>query len=138
MNAAYPSEPVGSSRTSSRNERSTRPILIVDDHLEFRDPLAELLRAEGYPVEMARSGLEALDMLRWGLRPRVILLDLQMQRMTGWEFRAEQNKDAALAPIPVIAMTAGYWKAGDLADFPVRIEKPFKLEELQGILKQYR
>ena len=117
---------------NAASSSDTRPILIVDDHLEFRDPLAELLRAEGYPVETARSGLEAMDKLRWGLRPRVILLDLQMRRMTGWEFRAEQNKDVALAPIPVIAMTAGYWKAGDLGDFPVRITKPFKATVLRA------
>jgi CheY-like chemotaxis protein len=111
--------------------RSDKTILIVDDDRDFSDALVVFIRGEGYQVETAKSGLEALEKLRWGLRPRLIMLDMQMDVMTGWEFRAEQKKDPALAGIPVIAMTAGYWKDRDISDFAACISKPIELEELR-------
>lgn len=118
-------------------ERSDKTILIVDDDREFRDALVEVISREGYQVETAESGLQALDKLRWGLRPCVILLDLQMAVMTGWDFRAEQERDPALAAIPVIAMTAGPWKQRDLGDYAARIAKPIDVKDLQAKLTQY-
>ena len=87
----------------------TKTVLIVDDDQEFREALVEIVRDQGFEVETATSGMQALDKLRWGLRPCVVLLDMQMAVMTGWDFRSEQTRDATLAKIPVIAMTAGYW-----------------------------
>lgn len=118
-------------------ERSEKTILIVDDDQEFRDALSELIRREGYQVETAESGLRALDKLRWGLRPCVILLDLQMAVMTGWDFRDEQARDPVLAAIPVIAMTAGYWKERDLGDYAARIAKPIDVKDLRARLAEY-
>ena len=69
------------------------------------------------------NGLQALEQLRWGIKPCLILLDLRMTVMTGWEFRAQQKQDPALAAIPVIAMTTGRWKPEDLEDFAERLEK---------------
>lgn len=117
-------------------ERSPKTILIVDDDQEFREALVEIVRGEGFEVETAKTGLQALDKLRWGLRPCVILLDLQMGTMTGWDFRAEQKRDPELAPIPVIAMTAGYWKDRDLGDYAARIAKPVDVKELQAKLAE--
>jgi CheY-like chemotaxis protein len=114
-----------------------KPILIVDDDSDLRDSLVELIRDEGFAVEAATSGLEALDRLRWGLRPCVILLDLQMGVMTGWEFRKEQKKDPELADIPVIAMTGGYWKKRDMDEFAACLVKPVSREALQPKLKQF-
>jgi CheY-like chemotaxis protein len=114
-----------------------KTILIVDDDQEFRDALVEIVRREGFQVETAKSGLQALDKLRWGLRPCVILLDLQMAVMTGWDFRTEQRRDPALAAIPVIAMTAGYWKARDIGDYAARITKPIDVKELKARLAKY-
>src|SRR5687768_17254691 len=79
-------------------------VLIIDDDPEFRDALAALVRDRGYSVAVSSNAMEALEMLRWGLEPRVILLDMQMRPMTGWEFRAEQRYDPRLASIPVVAM----------------------------------
>lgn len=114
-----------------------RTVLIVDDDQEFRAALEELVRGEGFQVETATSGLDALDKLRWGLRPCVVLLDLQMAVMTGWDFRAEQARDPSLAAIPVIAMTAGYWKERDLRDYTARIAKPIDETELKTILAKH-
>jgi CheY-like chemotaxis protein len=114
-----------------------KTILIVDDDQEFREALVEILRSEGYQVEAATTGLQAIDKLRWGLRPCLILLDMQMGVMTGWDFRSEQKRDPALAAIPVIAMTAGYWKDRDLSDYVARITKPIDVKDLQAKLAQY-
>ena len=118
-------------------QRSDKTVLIVDDDREFRDALVEVVRGEGFQVETATSGMQALDKLRWGLRPCVVLLDLQMAVMTGWAFRTEQERDPTLAAIPVIAMTAGYWKPRDLSDYAARIAKPIDVQELQATLAQY-
>jgi CheY-like chemotaxis protein len=66
-----------------------------------------VLRYEGYSVAAAANGREAIDHLRERGRPCVILLDLMMPIMDGWQFRAEQLRDPGLAPIPVIVISAG-------------------------------
>lgn len=116
---------------------SSKTILVVDDDHEFREALVETVRSEGFQVETATSGMQALDKLRWGLRPCLVLLDLQMAVMTGWDFRAEQARDPSLAAIPVIAMTAGYWKERDLGDYAARIMKPIDVPELKAMLAKY-
>ena len=58
--------------------------------------------------------------------------------MNGWDFRTEQKKDPALAEIPVVAMTAGRWKQGDLNEFTARIEKPIDLDAVRAILDRHR
>jgi CheY-like chemotaxis protein len=121
------------------NGRLTPPkgVLIVDDDPDFRDALVEILRDEGFHAETATSGMQALDKLRWGFRPCVVLLDMQMAVMTGWDFRAEQSRDSTLAAIPVIAMTAGYWKNRDLHDYDARLAKPVEIRELRAALAKY-
>jgi len=118
-------------------DKSTKTILIVDDDQEFREALVNIVRSEGFAVETATNGMQALDKLRWGLRPCVVLLDMQMAGMTGWDFRAEQSRDPTLAAIPVVAMTAGYWKNRDLGDYAARIEKPIQVPELKATLAKY-
>ncbi len=78
------------------------PILIVDDDPEICSAVAELFESSGYLVVTARDGNEALNHLRAGLVPCVILLDLEMPRLDGFGFRREQLADPALALIPVI------------------------------------
>jgi CheY-like chemotaxis protein len=115
----------------------SKTVLIVDDDQEFREALAELVSGEGYQVETASSGLQALDKLRWGLRPCLVLLDMQMAVMTGWDFRAEQERDPALAAVPVVAMTAGYWKERDIGDYADRITKPIDVPALKATLAKH-
>jgi CheY-like chemotaxis protein len=81
-------------------------ILIVDDDTDVREVLGELLADEGYATRMCANGRAALELLRGGARPRLILLDLMMPVMDGWQFRAEQLRDATLRDIPVVVMTA--------------------------------
>ena len=71
-------------------------ILLVEDDFDVREALAETLRDEGYAVECAVDGEQALDYLRGGGRPGLILLDLMMPRMSGSEFRMVQKVDPQL------------------------------------------
>jgi CheY-like chemotaxis protein len=81
-------------------------ILVVEDDPALRDTLVWVLNLSGYAAVPATDGRQALDYLRAGLRPSLILLDLHMPGMDGWAFRAEQRRDPALAPIPVIVVSA--------------------------------
>ena len=80
-------------------------VLLIDDEPMVREPLVELLHQEGLDVMIAGDGAEAHEHLRTGVRPCVILLDLRMPGMDGYEFRAEQMRDPALARIPVIVIS---------------------------------
>ena len=81
-------------------------ILVVDDDTDIRDSLIELLEFEGYSVVGAANGKEALDQLRRRL-PAVVLLDLMMPVMDGFEFRREQLADPQLSGVPVVIVSAG-------------------------------
>jgi CheY-like chemotaxis protein len=82
-------------------------ILLVDDDDGLRTVLAEFLAdVGGYKVEPVTNGAEALNHLKAGGRPCVILLDLMMPVMDGWEFRDAQRADPTLADIPVLVITA--------------------------------
>ena len=80
-------------------------ILIVEDDVDQREALAEFLTLEGYPVAGASNGREALGYLQQYPPPCLILLDLMMPVMNGWEFRNQQRQDPALAEIPVAVVT---------------------------------
>jgi CheY-like chemotaxis protein len=81
-------------------------VLVVEDDPDLREMMGEWLSTLGYRARLAKHGRDALDVLRTGLRPRVILLDLMMPVMDGWEFRRRQLQDPHLAAIPVIVTTA--------------------------------
>ncbi len=82
------------------------PIFVVDDDDDLRETLGELLAEEGYAPRLLQDGHAALELLRAGVRPRLILLDLTMPNMSGWQFREHQLRDDAICGIPVIVMTA--------------------------------
>ena len=81
-------------------------ILIVDDEIDTREVLAELLRARGYDVDIFDGGSRALEFLQAGRLPKVIVLDLLLRSdMNGWQFLEVVKKDPQLRLIPVIAMS---------------------------------
>jgi two-component system chemotaxis response regulator CheY len=85
-----------------------RPVvLVIDDDHDAAQALADLLTDEGYAVAIAGDGRQALSRLACGPLPDVILLDLMMPRVSGYEFRCLQLADPRLAVIPTIALTAG-------------------------------
>src|ERR1700674_3239719 len=81
-------------------------ILIVEDDRHELRALSEFLERKGYSVIEAQNGREALDDLRNGAAVSLVLLDLSMPVMDGWEFLKRQNNDPGIADIPVVALTA--------------------------------
>ena len=82
-----------------------RYVLVVDDEADIRELVRDILEFEGYPVVTASNGREALDHIHDAGLPGLILLDLMMPTMNGWDFRAEQLKDPRLSSIPVVVVT---------------------------------
>jgi CheY-like chemotaxis protein len=116
------------------------PILIVDDDDELRDVLALALQAVGYTVMTARDGSEAIALLRCGHVPAVILLDLVMPIMTGWEFCELQQADPEIADIPVLVMSSAA-RSDPTAPFFFgavdTLRKPISFEELLRKIRPY-
>ncbi len=80
---------------------SGRTLLVVEDDADIRDALDGLLSMEGFRVTGCSNGREALDWLHASPKPDLILLDLMMPIMDGWQFRVAQKEDPELATIPV-------------------------------------
>ncbi len=111
--------------------RST--ILIIDDDDDVRLSIAEALESRGYAATAALNGATALrQMCDEGLRPDLILLDLIMPDMDGWEFRRRQQRVPALAHIPVVLLTAYDLPHVEAAraDAAGLLRKPVQLAEL--------
>jgi CheY-like chemotaxis protein len=106
-------------------------VLVVDDDADIRELLVEFLGSEGYDVAAAGDGVEALERAR-AHRPDVILLDLMMPGMNGWEFRDVQLRDADLADVPVIVISAF---DSDL-DVDEVLRKPFRVEDLLATVER--
>jgi CheY-like chemotaxis protein len=106
--------------------RRIHSILLVEDDQELHEAMAAILDAEGYRVIGAYDGQAAIDRLREGARPSVIVLDLMLPRKDGRQFRAEQLTDPTLADIPVIAYSGDTGVAQAAADLRVRywFQKP--------------
>jgi CheY-like chemotaxis protein len=109
-------------------------ILVIDDDSDIREVVGEALRFAGHEVATARDGREGLAQCRI-FRPSLILLDLMMPGMNGWEFRAAQQRDPALAGIPVLVVTA----LGHDPDIQVSavLAKPFRLEDLLAQVRRF-
>jgi CheY-like chemotaxis protein len=95
---------------------AARSVLVVDDDWQTRYGLRMALEAAGFTVLEAADGAEALAQLRDGLLPHVILLDMVMPVMNGWEFRREQLRDPRLAGLPVVVFSAAYESAPRAAE----------------------
>jgi len=87
-------------------EEAAAKVLLVDDDFAIIDGVSDLLESEGFSVVTASNGIDALNQLRSGLRVDVIVLDVMMPVMDGWDFRAEQLADPSLRHIPVVVISA--------------------------------
>src|SRR5688572_18631294 len=83
-----------------------RSILVIEDDKDIREALHDSLHMIGYRVQVASNGQEALDVLGRMEPPCLILLDLMMPIMDGWEFRAKQKNIPKIANIPVVVVSA--------------------------------
>ena len=111
-------------------------VMIVDDDLDIRDTLKDVLGDSGYEVWTAADGLEAMTQLRTRPPPDVILLDWMMPRCDGMQFRAMQLADPALAAIPVVLLTADVHLDSKRARLAARayLAKPVTLDALLDVL----
>jgi CheY-like chemotaxis protein len=111
--------------------KNPRLIVVVDDDTDLRETIRELLLQEGFAPRCFENGRAALDWLRTSdAAARLILLDLMMPEMNGWQFREAQLGDPRLAGIPVVVMTASRSLAEHPIDASEIILKPVALEEL--------
>lgn len=115
-------------------------ILIVEDEFAIREALTEFLEEEGYTVAGTANGQEALEYLQEAdPSPTVILLDLMMPVMNGQQFVAEQQRNPALAKIPVILLSAASDAHARLTSKHVAgyLDKPVRLVEVLQLLEGY-
>jgi len=113
-----------------------RKILIVDDDVDIRELLAELLEIRGFDVATAGNGREAIDLVRRMTHPpSVILLDLMMPIMDGYGFLEERKKDGLLASIPVAIITAGHGvDRNQLGSAATIVRKPIDTMKLVNVI----
>ena len=115
-------------------------ILVADDHLSLLTLLTTFLEGSGYEVVTARNGREALACLHHSSPlPELILLDVAMPVMTGWEFLCEQQRESHLAVLPVILMTALGWfdDAAITASVVACLQKPLDLDTLAALVHEH-
>ena len=117
----------------------TDTILLVEDDQDLRESLAELLSLRGYATVAVTNGREALEWLRVNASPCLILLDLMLPVMSGWEFRRQQLADAKFSGIPVVIISGIH----DAAIHSQRLNaiaflpKPINLQSLYDTLDEY-
>ena len=118
---------------SQRSQTAARRVLVVDDDPDILDALSEILEVEGYDVQRARNGREALQRLEQEM-PDLVLLDLMMPVMDGWEF-ARSLSPGARPPIIVLSadrnVSAKAREIGALG----WLAKPFELSELLAAVR---
>lgn len=118
-----------------RNE-SYKSVLIIEDDDDVREALAQLLEDEGYGVHAAHNGREGLQIASQKAPPRVIVLDLMMPVMNGWEFLAARRNDPRLRDVPVVVVSA----TGDserLSGATAFLRKPIDIRRLLQVVHEY-
>jgi CheY-like chemotaxis protein len=123
------------------NDHMTRPssssaVLIVEDDEDLREMMAQLLGLEGFQTAAVSNGREALDYLHVTEKPGVILLDLTMPVMDGWEFRRHQQADPALATVPVIVLSALDPARAASVDAAAYLKKPLDFDRLLRLVRR--
>jgi CheY-like chemotaxis protein len=115
-------------------------VLVVEDDLEIRESLMEILEEHGYEPIGAENGLEALDKLRMpGPLPCLIFLDLMLPKMDGRAFRQEQLRIPEFASIPVIVISAfrDLPRVAEELRAVELLKKPLKLTEIVGATRRH-
>jgi CheY-like chemotaxis protein len=126
---AEPPENLGSMANTTKN------VMIVEDFAALGRALGEILELEGFVVNAARNGAEALDALNGGARPDAIVLDYKMPKMTGGEFLERVKSDERFKGIPIIAVSAA-----SNAEFCSKadhfLRKPLNTAELVRLIRE--
>lgn len=113
----------------------SRTVLVIDDDPDVLDTMHVLLSMEGYDVRCARSGFDALDILAREPLPALVITDLMMPDLTGWDVLAAMQAEPRLRDIPVVLTTAASWDS--LPEGVDALQKPFNLDELMAVVWTY-
>jgi len=113
-----------------------KSVLIIEDDDDIRETLQQLLELEGYSVRSAANGRQGLDLLPQMGTPCLILLDLMMPVMDGWEFLKVKSGNVRIAPIPVVVVSA-LDNAGQIKDVRGYIKKPIEYNSLMRVVSEY-
>jgi len=117
------------------NESCPASILVVEDDEDIRETIGEILENEGYEVALAENGQHALELLGGLSRPSLLLVDLIMPQMDGWELVKALARDDRLATIPVVLMSA-LPDSARLREHVV-VKKPIDLRVLLQIVHEH-
>ena len=124
----------------SRGELPSGPkdVLVVEDEPYLCDLITDVLEAEGHTTRKASNGLDALELVA-ERKPQLVLLDLMMPVMDGWEFMSELRANPAWRGVPVVIITAVYdvAKTQAITDARAVITKPFDIEQLSDVVRRY-
>jgi len=112
-----------------------KKLLVIEDDPDLGDVLCRVLSLSGYRASRATDGLIALEMLRSEELPDVILLDMMLPRMNGWEFRRAQLEDERLKDIPVIVLSA-VAETVEPIEAARRLRKPIDLNTLFSTIEE--
>lgn len=124
----------GAAEHDRRDPDEMARILVVEDNDDVREMMAVTLELEGHQVSTAVNGRDALEQLRTGDKPCVILLDLMMPVMNGWELRREIESDPALADVPVIVISAATGELVRSTRADAFITKPIDIDQLLDVV----
>jgi two-component system, chemotaxis family, chemotaxis protein CheY len=113
------------------------PILVVDDDVSILEMVMQILRAEGYSVVGAKNGVEGLAQVD-RRAPSLILLDMRMPRMDGWEFAAALRKRGIASPVVVMTAADNAKRWADEVHADGFVMKPFEILELLASVEKHR
>ena len=110
-------------------------VLVVEDDPDLRELIAEILVGDGFPVETASNGLAALQRMRSGYAPDVIMTNLLMPVLDGYALSAELQRHSGWDKIPLIVLTTGKVKPEALTKVQSVLMKPIDIETLLSKVK---
>ena len=106
-----------------------RRVLLIEDDVDLCEAISDVLDDHGHAVVSASDGADGLRRLR-EFRPDIIVLDLMMPNLDGWQFRVEQRRDPANAATPVVVISANHDAIAAAVDADVYLRKPVDAETL--------
>jgi CheY-like chemotaxis protein len=110
-------------------------ILLVEDNRDVREMMSVALELDGHTVWAAGHGLEALAVLQ-RRRPDLVLLDLMMPVMNGWELRSEMARDSRFAEIPIVIVSAVSADVVQRLGNDTHLSKPIDLDRLLDVVRE--
>ncbi|MEO6436094.1 MAG: response regulator [Tepidisphaeraceae bacterium] len=109
-------------------------MLVVEDNDDVRDMMTVTLELEGHKVITTSNGREALEVLRHGITPCVVLLDLMMPVMNGWEFTAALRADPKFKDLPVVVISAAGVEIPAATGAAAYLTKPIDIDKLLNVV----